>query len=421
MKQVRAAMIAGCALVALNAPAQGAGFFIQEQGVTGLGRAFAGDVAAGLDASTNWWNPAGLVNLTAPEVQAGVHLLVPNAEIIGATTFMGAAVDSGSSGNPYDPSPVPSAHLAVPLVDGRLAVGLAFGAPFGLTNDYGDDWFGRYDSTQTELSVFNISPTVAVAITDRLSIGGGGDIQFADARLDQAVFAGPMAPDGASSLEGDSWDVGFNIGIQFQATDRLRLGAHYRSAISHDLDGSASLTLPTIMGPVTSRGPGSAGLNLPDIASIGAVFDVSDDARLMGSLTWYGWSQFDAIVARSPVLPGGSSTTTQGYEDTLAASIGGEYDWSDDLTLRAGFQYDPTPTVDQYRTSRTPDGDRYWVTLGASWRASDSVFVDLAYAHIFVSDETINVTRPESGGVQVTGSTENQVDILSVGFRWLLN
>ena len=46
----------------------GAGFAIIEQSVTGLGRAFAGSAASAEDASTIYFNPAGLMYLKQAEM-----------------------------------------------------------------------------------------------------------------------------------------------------------------------------------------------------------------------------------------------------------------------------------------------------------------------------------------------------------------
>jgi len=60
------------------------------------------------------------------------------------------------------------------------------------------------------------------------------------------------------------------------------------------------------------------------------------------------------------------------------------------LTLRAGTLYDTTPTRDSPRTTRVPDGDRTRATVGATYRVSRNIEVDLSYAHIFVKSEPLN-------------------------------
>ncbi|MGD1974153.1 MAG: outer membrane protein transport protein, partial [Desulfobacterales bacterium] len=51
-----------------------AGFSITQKSVKGLGNAFAGAAAVAEDASTIYFNPAGLTRLSGRQVQAGVHI-----------------------------------------------------------------------------------------------------------------------------------------------------------------------------------------------------------------------------------------------------------------------------------------------------------------------------------------------------------
>ncbi|MFP4243752.1 MAG: OmpP1/FadL family transporter, partial [Ectothiorhodospira sp.] len=231
-------------------PVRAAGFYIQEQSVSGLGRAFAGEAAVARDASTVFFNPAGMTHLSGPELQLASHLLMPKAEVEndGSTvTTPGtggapAPVTGGSGGNPYDPTPVPNLFYARPL-NADTWIGFGVTAPFGLVNDYDEDFFARYDSTETDLKVLNLQPSLAYRVSERLSIGGGLDIQRAKATLksaipDPTVHGGPtVATDGEQRLDADSWDFGFNLGLTWQATPATRLGAHYRQGIEHELDG----------------------------------------------------------------------------------------------------------------------------------------------------------------------------------------
>ena len=75
------AVTSALALLGGAQPADAAGFYIKEQSVTGLGRAFAGESAMSEDASTIFFNPAGMTRLQGPEATAGVHLLVPRADL----------------------------------------------------------------------------------------------------------------------------------------------------------------------------------------------------------------------------------------------------------------------------------------------------------------------------------------------------
>ncbi|MCG5501500.1 OmpP1/FadL family transporter [Ectothiorhodospira lacustris] len=425
-------------------PVKAAGFYIQEQSVSGLGRAFAGDAAIASDASTIFFNPAGMTYLSGPEVQVAAHLLVPKADVrnSGSTAetpgipglapgYAGPYV-GGNGGNPYDPTPVPNFFYARPFND-QLWYGFGITAPFGLANTYDKDFFARYDSTETELKVINFQPSIAYQVNERFSVGFGLDIQYADATLKNALPSPVGVPspetDGEVSLEADSWDYGFNLGVMFQPTQDTRLGIHYRQGIKHTLDGKARIT-PPLGGDVSSIG-GEAALCLPDIVTLGMMHRLNERWTLVGQYSWFKWSNFDEIRVK---FDNGDpdNTTPQNYKDTWALSIGAEYRLDDRWTLRGGLQYDRTPTQDGFRTTRTPDGDRTWFSLGASYQQGPHWGFDLAYTYIDISKGSLELNRvfyeapegaspppfPLDTSIDISGTTRGHVHILAAAMRY---
>ena len=67
----------------------------------------------------------------------------------------------------------------------------------------------------------------------------------------------------------------------------------------------------------------------------------------------------------------------QFYRDTYSMALGAEYDVDDRLTLRAGTMFDESPITDEYRTTRVPDGDRTWLSVGASYDINDTFTASL--------------------------------------------
>jgi long-chain fatty acid transport protein len=419
MSTFRNALAASSAAIALIAAgsASAAGFYIQEQSVTGLGRAFAGSAAMSDDVAGMYFNPANMTGLTGKfQAETGVNLLIPSADLKNqGTTFGGVAnAGSGNPSNPYDPTLVPYGAAAMSLMDGDLWLGVHAGAPFGLASDYGKTWFGRYDSTKTDLKVYQVSPSIAYAINDQFSIGAGVDIQRAEATLEAAVpVTGSTTTDRLYRVKGDDWDYGFNVGMTYKPVQPLTLGASYRSAVSHKLDGTA--TLFSNAGSTLITSDGSAGLDLPDMAIVSAVYDITPDWRVMGSVNWFGWSNFQeiAVDADNAAL---DTTVEQNYKNTFAFSIGGEHDLTDSLTIRAGIQYDETPTQDNFRTSRTPDGNRLWLSTGVGYKFNDVFSMDAAYTFINISDEDISLSRA-SGFSQVEASSSGKVHIIGLQGR----
>ena len=406
--------------------ANAAAFYIQEQSVSTLGSASAGSAALAEDASTIFFNPAGMTELSGPQMQVGFHALRPNADTtdLGSTaTNGGGTVSTGTNdgGNPFDVEAIPNAYFAYPVTsDNSLWLGLGISAPFGLANDYGSDWLGRYDSIESSLKTIGVAPSIAYAPFDWLSIGGGVNIQYADAQLISAIpspltAGGPVvATDGRQDLAGDAVTAGFNVGILYKPFDGTRIGAHYRSAISHELEGRVVITNPVDAGGAVSVIGGNVGLDLPDIATVSVVQSVNDRLDLLGSVSWVGWKNFDSIPVEFD--GGGGSTRTLNYEDTNAFAIGARYQLNDDWILRAGYQYDETPTNDEFRTTSIPDGDRQWFAAGASYDVDENWTLDIGAVYVDVASETVDLTEVPTAGTSVTTNveTEGDVGILSI-------
>lgn len=427
------------ASLSIPATAQAAGFYLQEQSVSGQGSAFAGTVANPSDASTVFYNPAGMTKLSGPMIQSAANIIVPrasyvdNASTAGLTAGAQAPLAGNSGGDPFEAELVPNLYAATPLTD-RVWLGVGVSAPFGLANEYDEGWVGRYDSTKSDLKTIDFSPVLAYRATDKLSFGGGVNVQYARAILESALpcptavagcgAAFSAASDGTSRLEGNDISVGYNLSALWDVTDATSIGASYRSAMSHKLTGVATVSgLTGGLAGQNSVRDASAELNLPNIVSLGFSHDVNDRFKLLGSYNWYGWNNFKEIRVK---FDNGNpdSNTVQNYRNSYSIAAGGEWKQNDKLTLRGGVQYDQTPTQDGDRTTRTPDGDRYWLSMGASYKINEHVSLDAAASHIFIKDGDIDLTNALYTGsgldsdVNLTGTTENKLDIVSVQMVW---
>lgn len=388
--------------------ANAAGFYIQEQSTSGLGSAFAGQVATPRDSSTVYFNPAGMTKLKGSHANFGVNIISPSAKLTntGSVIPLGGAT-GGNGGNPYDPTPIPNGSISHEFIEDRVWIGISVSAPFGLANEYDKGWFGRFDSTKTRLTTTDIQPSFAVKVNDKLSIGGGVNIQYVDANLEKTVNLG--AGETTSILNGDDMSIGYNFGLLYEPIEGTTFGAHYRSGINHKLEGRVD-----IIG--TANFVATANLNLPEILQFGFNHKVNDKLSLLGGATWYGWNSFREIRVLN-AAGGEVSNTIQGYKNTWAFAVGTEYEYSDKWTLRAGYQFDATPTTDEFRTTLTPDGDRNWVSTGATYKFNDRISLDLAVTYIDIANETINVSR-NSNLATIKADTKGNVGIAALGLNY---
>lgn len=439
---LRISLLTAACTVAIATGAHAAGFYLQEQSVSGLGTAFAGAAADTPDASTVYYNPAGMVNLTRPEIYFGATLLNPRADFdnTGSTYTAPAGLGGATSaltgtdnGNPFDPEILPQLYGVLP-VNNQLAVGIGINAPFGLADQYDSGWIGRYNSTDSELKSIDIQPSAAYRFNNWLSVGAGVNIQYVYANLKShipAPAAGAPNPanDGSVKLEGDDWGVGYNLGLQFQPTDMTKIGLTYKTAVNHELEGDVDRTNPisALLGGASGAfitDEGAAKLSLPDIASLGVSQQIDDRWTVLGSVNWYGWSAFDNIPTDSDALSGGGAETPQNYENTWGFAVGARYKLNDKWLLKAGFQYDQTPTVTSDRSTRVPDGDRMWFAGGFTYSMTPQIDLDVSGAYVNVKEEKVDVIDSFTYAAGVTstvrtrGDSDGDVGILAAAIKY---
>jgi len=424
----------------LSSMSYAAGFAIIEQSVTGLGRAFAGSAAVAEDASTIFFNPAGLTYLSHSEFATGLNFINPESDFtnegstipssLGGTAITGSGDDGGKLGI------VPNLYYAHRLND-RMVAGVGVNAPFGLVTEYDDNWVGRYHAIKSDLKTININPSLAFKTTEKLSLGFGINLQYIDLELTQAVdfgavcaaasvgaCAAPQAHDGKAKITADDWSWGYNLGLIFQATDATRVGLAYRSKISHHLEGKGSFDIPD-NGAVQSVASGAGFANgdidgkvtLPESASLAIHHQINDKWAVMGDASWTRWSRFQVLAINSTDSDRLNSSKDEKWNNNMRYGLGLTYIHNDTWTFRGGVAYEETPVSDQYRTPRIPDENRKWLAMGASYKYSDNITLDAGYTHIFLNDPTINDT--DNNGYTVKGEYDSSVDILAIQMRWL--
>ncbi|TVR82935.1 MAG: transporter [Rhodospirillales bacterium] len=399
-----AAAVGTAVSIAMSGEAGAGAFYIPQHDTNAVGRAFSGGAALATGAETVFANPAGMTRLPSSQISIGGSVLILHLDLEdrGSTASVGGfdfATTGNDGGSPIDTAIVPNFYAAHGLLDNRLWVGFGVSAPFGISVEYNDQWFGRYDSIETELTTINLSPAVAYRLDDVVSIGAGLNVQYADAKLVQAIW-NPMGPpdpalDGRSEIKGDTWSVGFNAGVLITATPKTRFGLHYRSSISHNIRGTADISGVTVPGldGLNRRVGVKTTIDLPDIISAAVVHEPTPQLRLMGEFQWFAWSRFKELDFRFDDR-NGDTTRPENYRNSVTASIAAEYDITDAWTVRSGFRYDQTPTRSRFRNTSVPDADSFWLGAGISYRPTANFSVDLAYAVTFFRDVKIDLQSP---------------------------
>jgi long-chain fatty acid transport protein len=401
-----AAMFGGASLNALAA-----GYQIYEQSGSGLGDAYAGAAASAEDASTLFYNPAGLSWLHGSQTVGALQAMRPTADFTnaGSTTPLGAPARGGNGGDAGSVSIFPNRYFATDRFGHGLSTGFGINAPFGLSTQYGPDWVGRYQAIDSGLQVINLHGALSYRVNDMLAVAGGLNFVRANAELSNAVDFGTIcvarlgaacgaalvpgnrgriASDGIGVVEGDDWGVGYTLGAIFEPMPGTRLGASFRSKVDLDLAGSARFNNPALgpfaalTGPFTATSV-SAGLTLPEVAAFSVFSRLNPRWAVMADVTWTNWSRFEELrVEYDNLLP--DTVVQQNWDDAFRYCVGVTYTMNDAWKFRTGFAYDESPVPDAFRTPRIPDEDRTWLSFGVAHRISPVGTIDVGYLHVFV-------------------------------------
>lgn len=416
-------------LLAATADANAGGFAIREQSAYGQGSSFAG-IAAGGDLSSMFWNPAVLTQFPGTQSSVSFTGIFPYSEhTVGAGSTLGAL---GGVDNSAAQAFVPGSYMSMQL-NPDLWLGLSFNAPFGLSVQFPDVWAGRNYAGATTLSTYNATPTIAYRVNNWLSVGVGVQIEYAKADFATGLPINGLGMTGLSALGnemdiyGDGWGFGFTAGLTVTPTPTTTIGLGYRSQINQKISGTMQLPSGPAFAAASGSTPGSVSttLNLPDVVTLSLRQRLDPRWTLLGTVEWSNWSRIGtSTVEQSSGAPativGIPVTLPFQYQDGWFFALGGEYQWTEHATLRAGVGYEISPITDDVRTPRLPDDDRFWVSGGISYELMKGMSLHAAYSHIFVRDTPITVGpgnpwyNPAVPIVYI-GSTDSHIDIISVG------
>ncbi|HWI35905.1 MAG TPA: outer membrane protein transport protein [Burkholderiales bacterium] len=423
----------------LGSQAHASAFALHEQGISGLGNAYAGAAAVAEDATTVWWNPAGMSRLPA-----GKHFALGAAYIMPSTEFNNRAsvpaslsnpALNGNGGDASDPALVPSFFFAMDAAP-RWNVGLGVSVPFGLSTKYDPNWIGRFQGIESEVQTININPAVSFKLSDRASIGGGISYQYGKVDLLSAVNysaaafsaggAGALTAVGGAGVEGqnktsvDGSAWGFNFGALFDVLPATRVGVHYRSVLDYKLEGDTTFSnRPALLAAGLPDGNVKLELQTPDSVAFSAVHELSPQWQLLADATWTHWSRIRQLpLVRTSGTQSGQAldTLTFNFNDVWRFSAGANYRVSQAIVLKVGIAHDksPVPNADT-RSVRLPDNDRTWYSVGAAFKVSRSGKLDVGYTFVDAKDADINNTQAGKG--TVNGTYDAKVHVFGLQYQ----
>ncbi len=407
------------------------GYHFGTQSVSSQSTANA-SAAEAADASTIYYNAAGMSKLDGTNFSINANFVAPSAKYSNASANYpdGSPIAGQTSGKiSKDLVVVPHVYATHQLSE-QWTLGLGVYVPFATETEYQYDSVLRYNVNKTGLTAIDINPTAAFKINDNHSISAGLLLQYATAELRQFANLGRLAalPNGIDSyaeVEGDDWGIGYTLSYLWDVNDDVRLGANFRSKVDHHLEGSAKWKTahpayadPSLLGAIRGAGyaeseDANVDIKTPESLSVHGMFKINDKWTAFADATWTRHSRFNKLrinyenpkvvanVARQTTGCANAACTAvladhtlllPNWQDTYKLSIGALYQYSEPLQLRFGIAYDQSPVKSaDYRLSTIPDNDRIWLSMGAKYDFNAHSSINIAYSYIHIQNAKANV------------------------------
>ncbi|MFO0959955.1 MAG: outer membrane protein transport protein [Isosphaeraceae bacterium] len=425
MKRTCCGPILAAILVALSASDAGAQGIVSP-GAGPINRAMAGaSTAAPVDFGASYWNAATLSFLDRDEVLLGSELILPSMHYTGflpAGAINGTLPTTDRYGTTRSNSGVAS-NLAVGgsfklRPDSPLTMGLGI---FGLVGG-GVNFAGSYETPTlgprqppnffglgpiyANTSLLSIKPMASYRFGDRLAVSLSPIITTGTVQLGPAFFApGPADQYGIATFpyavnSRPFWGAGFEIGLMYEVDDYWNVGFSYKSPVWQERWSFNSYN------PDLSPRWIGVQAGVPAIYSWGVAYKGIDRLLVDVDLRYFDYRN-------TPLWGDSIQSGGLNWQGIFAVAVGGQYQLTERLTLRAGYLFNQNP-INQVQTLfnvQAPGFIQNTMSLGASFRLNDFLVASLAWVHGFRN----TIEGPIGQVPNSTARMDAQVDSILAG------
>jgi len=362
-------------------------------------------------------NPAGITRFDS------LNMRVDLLGFFTDNTFEGQIGDSGATFRSVDDDAtvLPSGNMVMPLRDNLWFGFTILGS--GFSEDYGEDWAGRYFIQEYSLLYISAFPSLATKINDKLSVAGSLAITYTSFEQDRAFLnVDEPTQDGKLNIDTDGFTVGFGLSALYEVNEKTRFGLVYRSELDPELDGKAKFSNLT---PKTEEILDTAGLlnakidvtsRSPQAITAGMYHEFADTSVLVFDLIWADFSEFKL----SEIYVNGNQTVEAEaiYDDIFGISIGYNRRLNDRWRVGIGAFYIDDMIEDDKRTL-TLRLDALWSAgIGFEWQWKDNRVISGSLNYLKIGDAPLT-----SPSIPIVGSitgryTERQTIWLQIGMSF---
>jgi len=386
-----------------------AAFQYYELGTPVIGTAAVGQAALANDASTAYFNPAGMTQLSASQYMVGSEIFIPFTDF---KTNSANTISGDEGGNAA--SVVPGMALFyVYHLSPKIQLGVSFTSPYNGILTYNNGWVGRYITEASQFYTLNLNPSMAFKVNEWAAIGIGFAVEYAN--LYQTVaFPLPLElppplegnVQGEATIKAHDTAVGFNVGLLFTPTAVTKIGLAYRSQITHNLSGNTAFLRTLTTPPTTTQ------MVMPQNIILSLNQKVHKSVNLLAEAGWANWSKMhDAVLT----IDGLTEISPLDWKDTYRVGVGLQYQATKPWLLQTGVSYDSSPTSASRRTPNLPMDGQYRIGLGTIYHPTAFIQMGFSYEFLYLGEAKIN--NVSSRGTLSGAYNKNYANVLQASIN----
>ena len=358
----------------------------------GMGESF---VAVADDLSALFYNPGGAAFLEGTGFSVGAFGIFPSVEFEGANPYPGEGVKETAVSQTFI---IPNLYFGKKFGK-RIFLGTGVSVPFGLGVKWDEKWSGRYITTNSEIQAIDLTPTLAIKLSDNIGIAASLIYRNSKLTNDQIIpFVNPFtfAVMDVAKLHLESktsHGIGYRLGTLLKFKN-FNFGFSYTGKMTIDFEGDAQFTListgiPLLDAMIATKFPatatGKTSIVFPTLISGGFSTTIFKGFLFTASVDYMKWSQYNELKIEFEDYPLFSKTIEKHYKDTYTFRFGVEKKISDKFTIRAGYYYDQGAPELVSLGPDLPDADKHGITFGMSYKVG-KIIVDFGNSIVLFKD-----------------------------------
>ena len=372
----------------------------QNAEATARGNAF---VATADNPSAIYYNPAGLTQLSGLQVQAGSYAIYCRNDY--QATPGGPTVKAER-----ELAAVPQFYASFTPENSPFSYGLGVYAPFGQASEWPDTSGFRTIATRNEITFITVAPTVAWKISEHLSVGGGVQVNYAEADLASGIG---IFPGDEMRFKGDDTSLGYNLGVLWKLSEHHVFGLNYQSRSTSKFEGDLTLK------PFGLEDDASVDIPFPDVITLGYSWRPTSAWNLEVAVDRTNWDLLNTPVLRSAILPGGSRPIPFEWKASYYYMFGVTRHLADGWRVSAGYCFSENSVPDATFNPAVADMSRHLASVGVG-RTIGAMAFFVTYQHGFKATRDVSGSLPGSAPAfaSADGRYENSLDAVGASFRY---